>query len=55
MEETGRVKNDLGEYNLKVTRPDGECFEILVSNPVINPRTENKIKNENFCSFHFDL
>ena len=34
-EETGRVKNCLGEYSLKVTRPDGECFKILVSNPVI--------------------
>ncbi len=35
MEETGRVKIDLGECNLKVTRPDGECSEILVSNPDI--------------------
>ena len=32
-EEAGRVKTDLGEYNLKATRPDGECSEILVSNP----------------------
>ena len=30
----GRVKTDLGKCNLKVTRPDGKCFEILVSNPV---------------------
>ena len=30
---TGRVKTDLSECNLKVTRPDGECSEILVSNP----------------------
>ena len=29
----GRVKTELGECNLKVTRPDGECTEILVSNP----------------------
>ncbi len=33
MEETGWVKTDLGECNLKVTCPDGECSEILVSNP----------------------
>ena len=33
MEENGRVKTDLGECNLKVTRPDGECSKILVSNP----------------------
>ncbi len=33
MEDPGRVKTDLGECNLKVTRPDGECSEILVSNP----------------------
>ena len=32
-EETGRVKNCLGECSLKVTRPDGECSKILVSNP----------------------
>ena len=30
---TGQVKTDLGECNLKVTRPDSECSEILVSNP----------------------
>ncbi len=35
MEETGRVKTDLGECNLKVTHPDGECSAILVSNPAI--------------------
>ncbi len=33
MEETRREKIYLGERNLKVTRPDGECSEILVSNP----------------------
>ena len=33
-EETGRVKTDLGKCNLKVTRPDGTCSKILVSNPV---------------------
>ncbi len=33
MEDTGRVEIDLGECNLKVTRLDGECSEILVSNP----------------------
>ena len=33
-EETGRVKTDLGTCNLKVTRPDGKCSKILVSNPV---------------------
>ena len=33
-EETGRVKNYLGECNLRVTRQVGECSEILVSNPV---------------------
>ena len=32
-EETGRVKNYLGECNLRVTRQVGECSEILVSNP----------------------
>ena len=32
-EETGRVKNFLGECRLKVTRPNGERSEILVSNP----------------------
>jgi len=30
MEETGRVKTDLGEWP---SRPDGECSKILVSNP----------------------
>ena len=35
MEETGQVKTELGECNLKVTRPDGECSKILVSNPAI--------------------
>lgn len=40
MEENGRVKTDkqiyftLGECNLNVTRPDGECSKILVFNPV---------------------
>ena len=33
-EETGRVKNCLGECSLKVTRPNGECSKMLVSNPV---------------------
>ena len=33
VEETGQVKNYLGECTLKVTRPDGECSKILVSNP----------------------
>ena len=33
MEDTGRVKIDLGECSLKVIRPDGECTKILVSNP----------------------
>ena len=33
MEDTGRVKIDLGECSLKVTRLDGECTKILVSNP----------------------
>ena len=28
------MKNYLGECNLKVTRPNGEWSEILVSNPV---------------------
>ena len=32
---TGRVKTDLGECNLKITWPDGECSEILVSIPEI--------------------
>ena len=32
---SGRVKNCLGECSLKVTRPDGECSKILVSNPGI--------------------
>ena len=32
-EETGQVKNCLGECSLKVSRPDGECSKILVSNP----------------------
>ena len=31
-EETGRV-NCLGKCSLKVTRPDNECYKILVSNP----------------------
>ena len=31
--ETGRVKNYLGEYSLKITRPNGERSAILVSNP----------------------
>ena len=35
IEETGRVKNCLGECSLKVTRPDGECSKILVSNPAV--------------------
>ena len=35
MEETGRVKNHLGECSLNVTCPDGECSEILVSNPAM--------------------
>ena len=34
VEETGRVKNYLGECSFKVTRPDGQCSKILVSNPV---------------------
>ena len=34
MEETGRVKTDLGECNFKVTRPDSKCTKILVSNAV---------------------
>ena len=34
-EDTGQVKNCLGECSLKVTRPDGECSKILVSNPVL--------------------
>ena len=29
-----RVKNYLGECSLKITCPNGECSEILVSNPV---------------------
>ena len=33
VQETGRVKNYLGKCSLKVTRPDGECSEILLSNP----------------------
>ena len=42
VEETGRVKNCLGEFSFKVTRPDGEsmvtrpdgeCSKNLVSNP----------------------
>ena len=33
VEKTGQVKNCLGECNLKVTCPDGECSKILVSNP----------------------
>ena len=33
-EENRRVKNCLGECSLKVTRPDGGCSKILVSNPV---------------------
>ena len=28
------MKNCLGECSLKVTRPDGECSKISVSNPV---------------------
>ena len=32
-EETGWVKNCLGECSLKVTHPDNECYKILVSNP----------------------
>ena len=32
-EETGRVKNCLGECGLKVTRPNDVCSKILVSNP----------------------
>ena len=27
------MKTDLGKRNFKVTRPDGECSKILVSNP----------------------
>ena len=34
VEDTGRVKIILGDCSLKVTRPDGECSKILVSNPV---------------------
>ena len=34
-EETGRMKNCLGECSLKVTRPDGKCSKILVPNPVL--------------------
>ena len=34
VEETGRVKNYLDKCSLKVSRPNGECSEILVSNPV---------------------
>ena len=34
MEETGRVKTDLGECNLNFTRKVGECLKILVFNPV---------------------
>ena len=33
----GLVKNCLGECSLKVTRPDGECSKILVSNAVLLP------------------
>ena len=29
-EETGQVKNCLGEYSLKFSRPDDECYKILV-------------------------
>ena len=32
VEETGPVKNYLGECSLTVTHPDGEFSEILVSN-----------------------
>ena len=35
VKETGRVKTYLGECSTKVTRPDGECSEILVFNPEI--------------------
>ena len=30
MEETGQLKTDLGECDLKITRPDGKCFPIPV-------------------------
>ena len=44
MEETGLVKTDLGKRNFKVTRPDGECSKILVSNPEKTlPYYSNKI------------
>ena len=33
LEETGQVKNCLGKCSFKVTRPDGECSKIFVSNP----------------------
>ena len=38
--ETWRVKNYLGECSLKITRPNGERSEILVSNPVITVQQE---------------
>ena len=33
VEETGLVKNKLGECSLKDTDPDGVCSKLLVSNP----------------------
>ena len=33
--ETGQVKIYLGECSLKITRLNGECSAILVSNPVM--------------------
>ena len=50
------MKNYLGECSLKITRPNGERSEILVSNPVIiifsySIRWEKLIKKSKEFSF----
>ena len=55
-EETGRVKNYLGECNLRVTRQVGECSEMLVSNPVIlSLYVCLSVDNLYYHSIHFSL
>jgi len=55
MEDTGRVKIDLGECSLKVTRPDGECTKILVSNPAFGRILLQKYQNYGMGGLQFSL
>ena len=55
MEETGQVKNCLGECSLKAIHLDGKCSKLLVSNPaqvtvVGTKRNQRKWQHCIFCN-----